>query len=555
METTQLPPKRFRDETEVSGDATSSPSKRSREEPHDTPEGSSNTDACGPMPAASHTPGGPPNGKQKSKKADVWAFGRKGKRDRWRQDAQVRAAAESGIGFDGDLGNAPRSDPNELKKERLPKKKCVMLIGFCGAGYNGMQIQNDCEGAKTIEGSLFEALVKAGGVSEDNSDDSTKVAFARAARTDAGVHAACNAISLKLITQIPSLVEAGVELVSHINTFLPPEIRVWDIVRTNNNFKSCNSRVYEYLFPSYMLMPPFPSSALAKTVNRVNKELTLPPLEPPWDLPLEPPEHEILDEIRRSFRASIEDITRVRLLLKKYEGTHNFHNYTIGRDFVDNSSKRYMINIDVRGPRVYDGLEWISLRFHGQSFMLHQRKMVGLVILAARTRTSPNLIVKTFEQTRIHVPKAPALGLLLEQPQFGVYNKKVEESNEHVRTSTSKTGSEQGHKGNLSRNDIIRDVIDLEKHREIIDEFKVRMIYSRMREEDTKSHIFSQWVSFIDSYPGPDFEYLNAGGVITEAAIQKKGVQRDTAFKEPVESGANDVDENTLDLKSAETDG
>lgn len=116
--------------------------------------------------------------------------------------------------------------------------------------------QNDHEDTKTIEATLFEALVKAGAVSEDNSDDATKVrvvsciihcfkrdmsiiqvSLSRAARTDAGVHAACNAVSLKLITQIPSLISAGIELVPHINSFLPPEIRVWDIVRTNNNFK------------------------------------------------------------------------------------------------------------------------------------------------------------------------------------------------------------------------------------------------------------------------------------------------------------------------------
>lgn len=45
---------------------------------------------------------------------------------------------------------------------------------------------------KTIEGELFEAFVKAGAVSADNADDHTKVQLARAARTDAGVHAAGN---------------------------------------------------------------------------------------------------------------------------------------------------------------------------------------------------------------------------------------------------------------------------------------------------------------------------------------------------------------------------
>jgi len=175
------------------------------------------------------------------------------------------------------------------------------------------------------------------------------------------------------------------------------------------------------------------------------------------------------------------------------------------------------------------------------------------VILAARTRTSPGLIPKTYERARIHIPKAPALGLLLEQPQFRMYNRKVEESNQRIAT---KKGSEHvGDRLNESGNDLIRDRIDFEKHREAIDEFKVRMIYSRMREEEGKYHTFSQWISFIDSYPGSDFEYLNGAGVITEAAIQKNGVQRDRAFKEPVEAGIHELDETSLDLRSTEIEG
>ncbi len=67
-----------------------------------------------------------------------------------------------------------------------------------------------------------------------------------------------------------------------------------------------------------------------------------------------------------------------------------------------------------------------------------------------------------------------------------MYNRKVEESNERVAT---KKGSEHvGDKANVSGNDIIRDQIDFERHRETIDEFKARMIYSRMREEEAKYH-------------------------------------------------------------------
>jgi len=62
------------------------------------------------------------------------------------------------------------------------------------------------------------------------------------------------------------------------------------------------------------------------------------------------------------------------------------------------------------------GTEWLSLKVHGQSFMLHQiRKMVGLVVMMVRTDTPVNLIAETFKANQINIPKAPSLGLLLER--------------------------------------------------------------------------------------------------------------------------------------------
>jgi tRNA pseudouridine38-40 synthase len=122
-------------------------------------------------------------------------------------------------------------DDSSPKTPRLPKRQCALLIGFCGSGYSGMQFQPN---ARTIEGTLFEALVKAGAISEDNSDDPMKVNLARAARTDAGVDAAGNVVSIKIINEIP-----GVDnLVAKINEELPPQIRLWDIARTVNSFNA-----------------------------------------------------------------------------------------------------------------------------------------------------------------------------------------------------------------------------------------------------------------------------------------------------------------------------
>lgn len=57
-------------------------------------------------------------------------------------------------------------------EKRLPKRKVALMIGYCGMGYSGSQINPQVE---TIEGRIFEALVKAGCVSEDNSESATKV--------------------------------------------------------------------------------------------------------------------------------------------------------------------------------------------------------------------------------------------------------------------------------------------------------------------------------------------------------------------------------------------
>lgn len=53
-----------------------------------------------------------------------------------------------------------------------------------------------------------------------------QVNLGRAARTDAGVHAAGNVVSMKLITAIPGVAD----LISRVNEELPLEIRLWNVV-------------------------------------------------------------------------------------------------------------------------------------------------------------------------------------------------------------------------------------------------------------------------------------------------------------------------------------
>ena len=78
------------------------------------------------------------------------------------------------------------------------------------------------------------------------------------------------------------------------------------------------------------------------------------------------------------------------------------------------------------------------MQFHGQSFMLHQiRKMIGLLVLIGRTNAPTSLVAQTYGPARIHVPKAPGLGLLLVEPFFGGYNTKVSNNNERIERTLS----------------------------------------------------------------------------------------------------------------------
>ena len=150
-------------------------------------------------------------------------------------------------------------------EERKPKRKVAVMIGYAGSGYKGMQINAQ---EKTIEGDLFNAFVKAGAISKANADDPKKSSLVRCARTDKGVHAAGNVISLKLIVEDPKIVET-------INEHLPPQIRVWGLERTNGSFscyQTCDSRWYEYLTPTFAFLPPHPQSYLGKKLDESAKQ-------------------------------------------------------------------------------------------------------------------------------------------------------------------------------------------------------------------------------------------------------------------------------------------
>ncbi|KAI5968101.1 PUS1 [Candida margitis] len=452
------------------------------------------------------------------------------------------------------------------KSERKPKRKCAVMIGYCGTGYNGLQIQNE-PGVKTIEKDLYEAFYKAGAITLENSLDLKKSGFQRTARTDKGVHAAGNVVSLKLIIEDPDLKQK-------INDNLPDQIRCWGIQRTTKGFdcrKMCSSRVYEYLLPTYSLISPKPGTqldglikdnkakypnlfvddggeganfwqlmkdkvseagitqeqldAIAQMNEQEGKSNSTPAAEAKEELATvdeaatttvdeevsgsqeQTPLFRIAKQVkqienatRRAYRISPARLDRFRSTMQQYKGTHNFHNFTIGKSFKDTSSKRYIIDTSVSDPFVINNTEWVSIKIHGQSFMLHQiRKMICMASLVIRCDLPVGLIDDAFQSTKINIPKAPALGLLLENPVFDAYNYKLRDHS--------------------------YDAINFDLFKQEMADFKMKFIYDKIYDEEVKENVYYGFFGYIDSYrvPGADNDVDEENGVKSSSGGGGKG--------------------------------
>ncbi|KZV86986.1 pseudouridine synthase [Exidia glandulosa HHB12029] len=360
----------------------------------------------------------------------------------------------------------------------MPKRKCAVLIGYSGKGFNGMQYHPPEAGVTTVEGTLFEALFKAGAVSADNSDDPFKIGFQRAARTDSGVHALGNVISAFLIMR-PNMVEA-------INAHLPPSVRVWDVIRVQNGFNAhtlCESRYYSYTFPTYLLRPPAVGTFMHAHMNGLP-----PPTAAPSLYSLDG------DMERLEYRASDDVLENLRALIPAYIGRRQFHNFT--PDMLPGESMsayRKMFRITLGDPFVRGGVEWARVTIFGQSFMMHQiRKMMGTLLVAARTGTPLAALRALMDRRapgRTHTPRAPAQGLILDHPVFEGYNQKLLNEPHPNATTTAEVVFNQ-----------VRD--------------KMETLYEEwvwpdlMEAEPMCVSVFALWMNAVDGYDGPDLSYF-----------------------------------------------
>ncbi|KAL5502282.1 hypothetical protein EMCRGX_G009028 [Ephydatia muelleri] len=275
------------------------------------------------------------------------------------------------------------ADIAESKGGKCNAKKCALLLAYSGKGYLGMQWN---PGVRTIEHDLIKALSDANAVPEHakGNPGKARLLFQRCARTDKGVSAARQLVSLKMFPLE--------RYVDEINRHLPPEIRVIALKRvtkgfTSNGHQACSARSYEYVLPTFAFAP--------------------------------------FHATRVDYRITDQLVDRINVFLRQYEGTHNFHNFTSGKEATETSAKRYIMSFKCGNRFVASAecdecpqkkeVEFISLHVQGQSFMIHQiRKMIGLLIAIVKGYIPEGSITRAYTMERAEIPKAPGIGLLLD---------------------------------------------------------------------------------------------------------------------------------------------
>ncbi|KAF5400500.1 tRNA pseudouridine synthase [Paragonimus heterotremus] len=292
---------------------------------------------------------------------------------------------------------------------RVKKKMYAVLMMYSGWGYYGMQRSPT---HPTIEGELSQALISCGYLEDMTGEAFKKIWFQRASKTDKSVSATGQVCSM--------LLPASDDLMQNLNAALPKHIRILgkltkflmfhmlvlpstDIIRATQSFcanTACSHRVYDYLFPTFALAP-----------------------------------HDLAggDTAHWCFRVSAETLTHANAVLHRFKGTHNFYNFTSGRLAADKSCYRYIISMECMPPFLYADSQYAVIRVVGQSFMLHQiRKMIGLMFAVVRGNTTDDVFDHVFGTERIDVPKAPGLGLMLNQVVYTRYNEKFGHDGIHL---------------------------------------------------------------------------------------------------------------------------
>lgn len=293
------------------------------------------------------------------------------------------------------------------------KRKICMLLGYLGDGYCGFQIN---PGVKTLQAEVELALYQIGAMDCRNFGKPSKYSWSTSGRTDKGVHAAAQVVSLKAEFPKNDLEEDNTAATSvmddfrnRLNKALPVDIRVLDVNRATSRFHAKTSRSYvryRYMVPSFCLMESM-SVHYEDVVDQLDN----------------------ITPLLKDFRVSPDLLTKFRETLAKYEGTKSYHNFTRGKNHKDPSAKRIIRSFQAEDPVIHarSGTEWIPTTVVGQSFLTYQiRKMVAYAMQT--TVKNNNDFDQAFLSESMPISTAPAQGLFLDMSFYDTYNERKEKT-------------------------------------------------------------------------------------------------------------------------------
>ncbi|EPX71575.1 tRNA pseudouridine synthase Pus2 [Schizosaccharomyces octosporus yFS286] len=413
------------------------------------------------------------------------------------------------------------------------RERIVILLGYSGLGYHGVQIN---EPLKTIEGDIVHALQDLGYLKKEKIDEN-KLVIARSARTDKGVHTLGNLVSINVFIQ--DSVNPSV-LREQLNEKLNRQIRIWDVFKVHKYFNpriSCESRTYEYMIPSFALIPPKESTPFfkksQKNLNRepeneleslllsstakarsfweqvenkreeLKKEFEKDPEtftnpftgifpEKPIPAHIKIPNEAKLKKAQKladhyycmHYRISEDRLQILQQILQLYLGRHNFHNFTVTQDPKASSNYRIIESIECGKPFVYEQWEWIPVTIRGNSFMLNQiRKMMAHALMVIRSCARSNVLTKSLSpDVSMNISKSPGHVLLLKDINYSSYNKSLQNEN-HFQ-------------------------IDLVKYRDQMEKLKEEVIYPDIIHLEKKEKMFFSFLAYADQHTKGQFDYL-----------------------------------------------
>lgn len=169
-------------------------------------------------------------------------------------------------------------------------------------------------------------------------------------------------------------------------------------------------------------------------------------------------------------------LEKANMVLKMYEGTKSFHNFTAKKGFNDPSAKRVILSFNCGKPFVLKDVEFVTFKVKGQSFMLHQiRKMVGLALAIIRGLAEDSTIALATRKIIMDIPTAPGLGLMLDQVHYDRYNKRYAEDGSH-------------------------EALDWKEEEEAVQKFIMEEIFPRILETEITEKPMFEWLDYLTKH-------------------------------------------------------